>query len=386
MAWTPASTYHPVMIARKLQVTLVGPLPGEGWVSIERYCESLRNLSGPDGFNVLPLEHPRGRYPSIVAAYVARYRRLPAGLRTAPTGDVVHIADQALGHLVDVFPRTPTVVTCHDLMPLVLEGHYQGRFEGWMDRILLKQSLDGMARATHITAISQNTASDLERLLGIDPLKLSVVPNMVGPSYRPLALAEDWLADRGGRLPEAPRVLSVGHTRPYKNIETLLRAMAQPGLRHVHLVRCGAPLTGEQRRLVNRLHLDGRVIELGHQQPAALARLYSACTLLAQPSRYEGFGLPVLEAMACGLPVVCSDGGALPEVTAGAALVVPLSGDDRDAGARAFARAIERVLCEPSTASNLRASGLLRSRAFCPESVRPLALAAYERAIEEFLG
>ncbi len=371
------------MTRSELEVTLVGPLPGERWVSIERYCESLRDLSVAGELSFRQVPHPRERYHSIVAAYGARYRVLPAAMERIPTGDVVHIADQALGHLVDVFRRKPTVATCHDLMPLMLEGHYTGRFEGWMDRILLRRSLQGMTRATRLTAVSQNTADDITRLLDVDPLKLSVVPNIVAFRYRPIPRAEEWLASHGVRLPRGPRVLSVGHSRPYKNLEVLLEAMAHPSLRGAHLMRTGAPLTPDQRNLARRRGIDSRIIELGHQEPDVLARLYSACTVLAQPSRYEGFGLPVIEAMACGLPVVCSDAGALPEVAGGAAIVVPLAGDHPAADGAALAASLARVLCEPATACTLSTRGLERAKAFRPAAVRPLVVAAYQCAIEE---
>jgi glycosyltransferase involved in cell wall biosynthesis len=302
----------------------------------------------------------------------------------SPSRNLVHIADQALGHFVDAVPGgVPSVVTCHDLMPLQLEGHYRGRFEAWFDSTLLLRSVAGMMRATRIIAVSANTARDLEVVLGVDRARVSVVPNIVSSEYRPYPGSENWLTARGACLPPGPRILSVGHTRPYKNLELLLDAMAEPGLSGASLVRCGAPLTGEQWRLAARLGVDERVFELGHQEPKVLARVYNACDVLAQPSRYEGFGVPVVEAMACGLPVVCSAGGALPEVAGGAALVVELGGGGPP-GAAAFAEALARVLSDPVEASALRTRGLARAETFRPEAVLPRLLAAYRAAIEEY--
>ena len=111
-----------------------------------------------------------------------------------------------------------------------------------------------------------------------------------------------------------------------------------------------------------------------------LALIYSACDVLAQPSLGEGFGVPVVEAMACGLPVVCSDGGALPEVVGDAAVVVPLASEDFP---RRLADGLALVLCEPGLASMLRARALSRAEEFRPAAVIPRLAQVYRAAIEE---
>lgn len=365
-----------------LRVTLVGPLPGERWISIERYARSIAALTGEAGLEVLKAPVPASERLSPIGAYVARYRHAPAMVAGGPRGDVVHIADQALGHLTAAFQGTPTVTTCHDLMPLLLEGHYRGRFEAWFDSTLLRRSIEGMCTSERIIAVSANTARDISSHLDVDPARIAVVPNMLAEEYRRRAAPEQWLARNGVRLPPRPRILSVGHTRPYKNLELLLAALAEPDLAGTSLVRCGSPLTGDQRALANRLGLASRIVELGHQEPEALAHIYNACDALAQPSRYEGFGVPVIEAMACGLPVVASDGGALKEVAGDAGLVVGL-GSGGPADARAFAEGLGRVLCDPIVARRLTACGLARAETYRPGAVLPRLMAVYRAAIEE---
>ena len=364
-----------------LSVTLVGPLPGERWVSIQRYVEAI--LAGQDGFVASEAPTlPDLRYTSV-GAFRARYRRLPALLRQIPaTGELVHIADQALGHLVDCFPQTPTIVTCHDLMPLTLDGNYPTRFGGWLDSHLLRRSLAAMTHATRIITVSEHTAGDLVRVLGVARDRITVVPNILNDAYRPREDAEEWLKARGIVLPAGPRVLSVGHTRPYKDLERLLIAMGEPALRAATLVRVGESLTPAQRALAGHHSLDGRLVELGHREPATLARIYSSCDVLSQQSRSEGFGVPVIEAMGCGLPVVCSDGGALPEVAGGAAVVVK-AGNANDSGAGELADALGGILRDGAVASMLRKQGLARAEAFRPAAVIPQLTTAYERAIEE---
>ncbi|MGH2634346.1 MAG: glycosyltransferase, partial [Tepidiformaceae bacterium] len=138
------------------------------------------------------------------------------------------------------------------------------------------------------------------------------------------------------------------------------------------------------RGLASRLGVEARITQLGRVDDPTLARLYGACDVLAQPSRYEGFGIPLVEAMACGLPVVCSDGGALPEVAGGAARIVPLTasyGDD----SRAFATALAEVIENHDVRAALRTAGLERACNFRPENVMPelgrvyAALAAAEK-------
>lgn len=372
----------PASARTALRVTLAGPLPGERWVSIDRYAQAIADFSGEGGIEVVRADVPTEPRLSRIGAYVARYRRAPAMVAASTDGDVVHIADQALGHFVDAVQGTPTVTTCHDLMPLLLEGHYESRFEAWFDSTLLHRSIEGMCRSQRIIAVSANTAHDVASHLDVDPARIAVVPNMVAAEYSPRPEPDQWLARRGTRLPAGPRILSVGHTRPYKNLDLLLAALAEPDLAGASLVRCGSPLTAEQRALASRLRVEPRIIELGHQEPESLAHIYSACDALAQPSRYEGFGVPVVEAMACGLPVVASDGGALPEVVGDAGIVVRLGSGGR-ADARAFAEGLGRVLCDPLTARRLSGRGLTRAEGFRPRTVLPRLLPVYRAAIEE---
>src|SRR5581483_3970742 len=186
-------------------------------------------------------------------------------------------------------------------------------------------------RADHVLADSQATKEDLIALYGVQPDKVTVLLSGVHPRFQPVrdpALLASVRARYG--IGDAPFVLSVGTVQPRKNYERLMQALAAlpATLRDIHLVIAGGRgwLQGPIHAAVDALGLQGRVHFIGFADDADLPALYSAAKCFAFPSLYEGFGLPVLESMACGTPVVTSNVSSLVEVAGDATLLVdPLS-------------------------------------------------------------
>ncbi|MGD9612316.1 MAG: glycosyltransferase family 4 protein [Kiritimatiellia bacterium] len=259
------------------------------------------------------------------------------------------------------FPRRkPHAVKClcnvHDLIPLV---HPEFTPKALKTRFfpVYRALMHEIARRTDAVATgSESAKSDIVRLLGIPPERIAVIPDGVDGRYGP---GSEKPSARGG-----PRtVLYVGRSDPYKNLPGLVAVFARlvrDGGVDARLRIAGSPDARypEAAEAARRLGVADRVEWAGYLDDAALVRAYQDADALALLSRYEGFGLPVLEAMACGTPVVCSDAASLPEVAGAAArLVAP----DDVAGAAA---ALKAVLTDPAEAARLRAAGLAQARKF----------------------
>jgi glycosyltransferase involved in cell wall biosynthesis len=271
--------------------------------------------------------------PRWVTFFWLRHRLpLPAELVTGPV-DVLLAPD----FVAPPAARARTIITVHDLSYLIVPQYA----DPGLRRYLTAAVPRALRRAAHVVAVSEATRRDLITRLGLPPERVSTVYNGVDPRFRPLDPAARAAARARLGLPER-FVLTLGTLEPRKNHLGLLRAFArlagaEPDLALVVGGRRGwldQPIFDE----VRRLGLEERVRFLGGVPDDDLPALYAAATAFAYPSWYEGFGLPPLEALACGVPVVASRAGALPEVCGEAALLVKPG--DTDALAAALARAL----------------------------------------------
>ncbi|OLC14323.1 MAG: hypothetical protein AUH32_05760 [Actinobacteria bacterium 13_1_40CM_66_12] len=296
------------------------------------------------------LASSRRRYRGHLAAYEEAAVLGPDLARIAP--DLYHAIDLKLPAQSPV----PLVVTLHDLIPWAWGGPTMRgeRFRFWLGRRLLR-------RADLVLAVSQATADDAVRLGRVDPTRIQIVPEAAGDEFKPRPGAPDRVRRRWGL--KRGYLLFVGALDARKDPAALLRAWGAATKTHPELELV---IVGDPGRQAPRTMLGAHM--LGQVDDAELADLYAAAGCLLFPSRYEGFGLPCLEAMACGCPVAAFRNSSVPEVVGDAAELVP------DGDAEALGRAALALSQNPDHA---RRSGFERAKAFGWRKAARQTIAAY---------
>jgi glycosyltransferase involved in cell wall biosynthesis len=273
-----------------------------------------------------------------------------------------------------VWGRFRRVVTVHDL----IYARFPDAHAGLRDRGMRVLVPGAARRSDRVIADSHSTRDDLVALLGLDPARIDVVPLGLGTVRREEPPPERDVRARL-QLGEREVVLSLSAKRPHKNLLALIGALARiaPERRPL-LVLPGYPTAYESE-------LRARAVALGVAEDvrfpawvssAELEGLWSIARAFVFPSLYEGFGLPVLEAMARGVPVACSNASSLPEVAGDAALLF----DPRDESG--IAEALRRLLDDDALRERLRELGLARARRFTWERTARLTLESYTRAMQ----
>ncbi len=296
------------------------------------------------------------------------FLELPRALRS-DRPDVLHVQYVAPRRTRGV----PVVASVHDIS---FERHPEWftRREHAGFRILIPRTA---RRAAIVLALSEFTRNELLAEYALDPERVVTAPPGVGPEFfpRPDAEVEEALSRLGiGR----PFVLAIGNVQPRKNLERVVRAflaVVEAKEFDGRLVLAGQAGHRGGEILESALRLGrGAVSATGYLPTDDLARLLTACSAFVYPSLYEGYGLPVLEAMACGAPVVTSSTTSLPEAAGGAALLAPPSDEN------AIAIALKRVLTEPKLAMRLRTLGRERAARASWDETAGIVLEAYSRA------
>lgn len=333
-----------------VRVAVVADLLEERWPSMDLVAETLTSqlekLQGDAPIECELLRPTFGPGEGTADRYLRRYVDYPMWLRARrDLFDVFHIVDHSYAHLVHVLPSARTIVTCHDVdtfLPLVRPSLTTTRLPKTVVRILRA----GMRKARFVTCDTEATQDEVREYDLIDPSRLIVVRNGTGDVFTPAPdpgadAALDRLAGHGD---VAITAVHVGTTIPRKRIDVLLRAIAavKDAGHRVRLLKAGGRFTTEQLQSIASLGLERDVVQLPFLEPGMLAALYRRATVVLMTSEREGFGLPVVEALACGAPVVATDIKVLREVGGRAARYCPLLDIDawRDAivGAAALRR------------------------------------------------
>jgi glycosyltransferase involved in cell wall biosynthesis len=282
--------------------------------------------------------------------------------------DLLH----GLAYALPVAWTGPSVVTIYDLSFLLFPKAFNAA-----NRIYLAATTRAAARrARRIVTISEHTRRDIVRLLGAPEEYVDVTYPAVEERYRLLPTDEVHAFRVARDLPDA-FVFALGTLEPRKNLIGLLRAYAGMRKPRVPLYVAGAagwrfsPIFDT----VRQLGLEGEVHFLGFVPEDELPLWYNAARLFVFPSLYEGFGLPVLEAMACGAPVITSTAASLPEVGGKAAVLVPPADTDR------ITQEMQRVLDDPQAQVELRAAGRIQASRFSWRSMTDQTVATYKKAV-----
>ncbi len=296
----------------------------------------------------------------------------PVDLLTGPL-DIFHSPDFVLPPV----RHATSVLTVHDLAFLLFPECADQRLRAYLEQVVPRS----VARADYIVADSENTKNDLVCLLDANPDRVSVIPGGVDPHFQPAS--QEAVADvRREYGLEQPYVLGVGVIEPRKNFPRLIEAFARfrrQADEPYQLVIAGGKgwLSDETYREAERSAFASDIRFTGYVPDAYLPALYTGARAFAYPSLYEGFGLPVLEAMACGTPVVCANSSSLPEFAGDAAVLV----SPEDIGA--IASALETVCSGEAMRSQLRGRGCERAGEYRWERSAARLIELYERVYAE---
>ncbi len=365
---------------RPVRVAVVCDPLEEGWPSMDlvgnMLCCNLEEHCGADVAVTQLRPRMRRRLTRLVwssspAAWNAdrlinRFADCPRWIRANRSGyDVFHLVDHSYSQLIHYLPSNRTVVTCHDLdtFRCLLEPEREKR-PLWFRR-MAGRILSGFQRAGHVIAVSQTTREELLRYDVLPPERITVVPNGVDLSCtrEPNPASDSAAAKLLGGTDSDPLLLSVGSTVARKRLDILLRVLAavRNEFPQARLVRVGG-LTAEQTRLAQDLGVANAITILQSLERETLAAVYRRAWLLLHTSEAEGFGLPVIEAMACGCPVVASDLSVLREVGGGCVAYCGVA--DVDAWQAAVRALLRERIQRPAAWEIRRQKGLAWAKRF----------------------
>lgn len=369
-----------------MNILLVGNYVPDRQESMQRYANAVAAGLRRAGHAVRlwtprPVLDSDSRGPVSLAKWLGYVDKLVLGTPTvrahAQWADIVHVCDHSNSPYVPSRPGRPWIVTCHDLLALRgALGEHTDCPASATGRALQALIRRGLQRATRIVAVSEATREDVARLVPSHATSVVVVPPPLNQPFRPLG--RDETARRLGAidaLGAAPYALVVGSNLARKNRACAIRVLARlrdrwPG----RLVFAGEPLAPELRATAARLGLADRIVDVPGPSTELLEALYNGATCLLFPSRFEGFGWPIVEAQACDCPVVVSAARPMIDVAGGGAIACTVDDDAR------FADAVLALASDPVLREELKARGRANAAQHDVDAIVARLLHAYERA------
>ena len=361
---------------------------------LSRYGRNLLRSLQDIGTDVTVL-NPKPQIPTVISNFTRRFGMdlerflltYPIRVPKAREGTIIHLTSQNQASGIIARKQSTYIVTVHDL--ITLTHRKQQEVTGYMtfyDKLFDDLAARGLKRARAIIADSESTRDDILRFLNFPEEKIDVIP--LGVNHARFNFNDNCNtldAISGANHPESKLILNVGSEDPRKNLRRVFQAFANllPEMPTLRLIRVGsARFFEERKRLEAHAHglgIADKITFLEQITDTQLAQYYRAADILLFPSLYEGFGLPVLEAMACGTPVITSNTSSLPEVAGDAAILVDPE------NVEAIAEAMRRVLAGPALAQELRAKGLERAKQFTWERCARETIAVYEKVLGQKL-
>jgi glycosyltransferase involved in cell wall biosynthesis len=327
----------------------------------------------PHKINGFPA-HPNIRYRTIRIPFFKRRVWEQIAPLLCRSHDILHLPYDSCVAL----KRGKLIVTIHDVKPILF--HTGQTNPNWIERLLIP---DHKKMIDHVVTISEASRRDIIAHLGFNEDLVTVVnPGIDMDRFRPVHSTH--ASDQPSQSKHRKYVLCVGGADPTKNVETLIDAFSvlPQGLKSTYnLILAGDFRRRDDiRQRVAKAGIETLTIFSGIVSDERLIELYQHATVFVFPSRYEGFGLPVLEAMACGCPVISSNASSLPEVAGDAALLV----DPADVGG--FVRSMERVLTDAALRQSMRERGLARAAQFPWERTARETIAVYQNVLGQTYG
>jgi glycosyltransferase involved in cell wall biosynthesis len=370
-----------------MKVLLVGNYLPDRQDSMQIYASMLEDGLRVRGHDVCLLQPPAVLGPRVAEnsplfkwlGYADKFVLFRRELRRAARkADIVHLCDHSNAMYVPALAHSPHVITCHDVLAIrSAMSHFPENPVSATGRMFQRLIARGLRRAGAILCVSRKTRDDLWQYLAVPEERLHVIPNALAWPYKPISAeaSAPLLASVGLRRDE-PYFFHIGGNHWYKNRGVVIEIFAEvrklPQYAGAKLVMAGGPMLPELRAMAQKHQLGDALIEAVGLRNEQLEALYSRALAMLFPSLEEGFGWPIVEAQACGCPVVTTDRPPMNEVAGGAAILIDPA--KPEIGARTIACALQDT-------TRMRAEGLRNAASYTTERMLEQCEALYHDVV-----